>query len=226
MHRQTQSTLLIALALALGGGLSWWMLEQERRVLGPSHARALSDAGPGSPPASIAIEAAAELLSRTQLICVEVRTSVEARSDHPSWRGDVLAGVRVPVRLLYGTDLSRFLETDVLPAISSSPMGQGVVVRVPAPTRLAAEVLSDAELVDVRVSGLRFRDIAGEYHLGVARSRTSEAARALVLTDDQRLHIERETRERVEAIVHAVLGADVPVEVVLVPKGAQEASGP
>jgi hypothetical protein len=160
-----------------------------------------------------AVPDVAQVLRASKLITVEVRTGVDASSQDASWRGDVRASVRAPVTLYYGVDLS-----DLSPErVWRSPLTGGYVIRVPAPRRLAVEVIGDDAVPDVRVSGLRLRDVAGEYHLGLARGRLYDAARRIELGPIERAGLERTTREQVARIVRAIAGRDVPVEVVFGP---------
>lgn len=164
-----------------------------------------------SPPSVERIELprVARLLRELRLITVEITAPVESESEDRSWRGDARAVVTAPVRVYYGVDLSGLSEAGVL----RDPLDGSLVVRVPEPRRLAAEVFTADGESHVRVSGTRLRDVAGEYHLGLARVRLQERARALVLSPEQKATVERLTREQVATLVRAIAGPEAPVRV-------------
>lgn len=171
-----------------------------------------------TPPASITSDAppvprvpdVAVVMRALKLVTVQIETGVASESIDRSWRGDVTARVIAPVRLYYGVDMSQ-LGPD---RVWRNPLTGGYVLRLPRPVRLATEVLGDAEDANVQVSGTRFRDLAGEYHLGVARTSLYARARAMALSRDDQRQLETTTREQVARLVQAILASDVPVDVI------------
>ncbi|HYE03248.1 MAG TPA: DUF4230 domain-containing protein [Phycisphaerales bacterium] len=206
----------------LFAGLSLLMRAQERglvRAIGTVDA----PMDPAGPPVRIAEIASA--VRALKLVTVEITSTAIAQSQDESWRGDVSALVRAPVRLFYGTDLSRLDAA----SITWSPGLAGLVIRVPAPRRIATEVYGEAERYDVRAGWARFRSRAGEYHLGLARSRLHEAAVAMRLDPRQAEDVRRMTREQVAGLVRTLTQGRVPVEVVFIeteePPGSQAPAG-
>jgi nucleoid-associated protein YgaU len=155
-------------------------------------------------------EAVAAAVRAMKLVTVEIDTTVTLRRGDTSWRGDVVADLTVPVRLSYGTDLS---------SVRGESVGysalDGLVVRIPAPTRLATEVFPEREAATVETGWLRLRSRAGEYYLGIARRDAARAARELQLRPDDQAQVERVTREQVEALLRALTDGRVPVRVVI-----------
>ena len=151
----------------------------------------------------------ASLLRALKLVTVEITAPVKSDSVDRSWRGDVEASVTAPARLYYGVDMSRLAES----GIGRDPLSGGWIVRVPEPRRLAVEVFSTDEQPTVRVGGTRFRDIAGEYHLGQARLKLYERAHELGLTREQAATIEEFSRQQIQTLVRALVGKEVSVRV-------------
>lgn len=155
----------------------------------------------------------AQVLRALKLITVEIHTSINSESLSESWRGDVRASVRVPVTYYYGIELENFSPDDLV----HNSLSGGIVLRVPAPVRLATQIEGEQALEGVRVSGLRLRDVGGEYHLGLARSRVYELARDARLTpgDEQMLSlISRQQIERLLRTLNIDLAAAAPVEII------------
>lgn len=199
-----QVLLLVVGCAAVGAGLSAWQRGRERAFLAQAAALAGGDA-PVRPVAEVA-----SALRAAKLVTVEIDTSVSLSRGEASWRGDAVATLRVPVRLHYGVDLEG-LKAD---AVGFSMVERGVcVVRVPRPARVATEVFLEDERAEVEVGWLRLRSRAGEYYLGQARKDAGAAARAMVLSPDDAAHVERVSREQVEAVVKRLLGDGVIVRV-------------
>ncbi|MBY0262169.1 MAG: hypothetical protein K2Q20_07475, partial [Phycisphaerales bacterium] len=134
---------------------------------------------------------------------------VRSSSGNESWRGDVLASVIAPARYYYAVDLSALSASD----IRTDAATRAMTLRVPAPRRLAVEVLPEQRTDHVRVSGTRLRDVAGEYHLGLARMGLyDQARRAELLPDDQR-RLEELSARQVESLVRTLSGHRGPVRV-------------
>jgi hypothetical protein len=151
----------------------------------------------------------AQTLRALKLVTVEIRASVESASADESWRGDVHASVRAPVTLYYGVDLSGLSAE----AIRRDALTGTISITVPRPIRIATEVLGSDELSSVEVSGTRFRDVAGEYHLGLARTGLYERARRMALSEVDRRHLDEATRAQIAGLVRALTGADARVNV-------------
>lgn len=211
---------------ALAGLLVWYVSRVESelvRTTSVMRAEVLASAERQHARAPTTIPDMARLLRTLRLVTVQIDTSVESSSADDSWRGGVLASVRAPVRLYFGTDLAGLNEGMEERGLAARVRGPGVwqgalggwVVRVPAPRMLAAEVLggAESEQASVRVGGMRLRDVAGEYHLGLARSALHERARRLALTPQQREAVERITREQLTTLVRAIAGAEAQVDV-------------
>lgn len=197
--------LTLLTALALFAGLAWFMSYHQAAALrAPAVNDRLAPDGTPRPEATIA-----RAVRAARLVTVILETTVTAQSLSPSWRGDVTASVRAPVRLMFGADLSDFSEA----AVKTDPFGSSYVVTLPRPARIATEVLGEGERADVSVGWLRLRSVAGEYHLGLARKGLYEAARAMTLKPQDAELVERATRERVTELIRAVAGERAAVEV-------------
>lgn len=156
-----------------------------------------------------------------KLVTVEIDATVEVVTGHASWRGDVAARVRAPVRLLYAVDLSRLAPGD----ITRSPLTGEYVLRLPAPERIASEVFTGSEDAEVRVAGLRLRSRAGEYYLGLARRALHDAAAAMTLSPSDAAIVRERSRQQVADLVRRIAGPDARVTVRLIdPPGAVAAA--
>lgn len=151
----------------------------------------------------------ARTASTNQLVTVELLTTVRATAEHESWRGGVRASVEAPARLLYGTDLSGLTKADV----EYLPVFGLYRVRVPAPTRVASEVLPGERREDVSLGWMRLRSRAGEYYLGQARDALPAEAQRLVLDAAQDQDVRARTREQVRRLVGAIVGGADKVRV-------------
>jgi len=156
---------------------------------------------------------AAQVLRALKLVTVEIRTSVESASADESWRGDVSARVRAPVTYYYGVDLSRLDER----CVRHDPITGELSVCVPRPVRLATEVLGGDEDASVRVTGTRMREVAGEYHLGLARTRLYERARRAPLSAEDQARLDEATRVQITALIRTLSGPPAHVEVRFAP---------
>lgn len=206
MRGRAFAILLFVLAAGLFAGLAIVMRQAQRTAVA-----AAEQADPVRPPRPVTEVASA--VRAMKLVSVEIDTRVKVERGDESWRGDVMASVVVPVRLYYGTDLSK-LSGD---AVAFSPLiGAGsYVVRIPPPTRIATEVFSEREQVEVSTGWLRLRSRAGEYYLGLARRDASDQARDLALLPADEERVERETKERVGQLVRSIVGERAKVEVVI-----------
>lgn len=195
--------LLLAVAGLTGGGAALRMAAIQRA--------ALEEIPAITPPAEPQVDTARVLdsIRSLKLVTVELTTHVNAESLDESWRGDVRARVDAPVKLHFGTDLSR-LRAD---AIRASVLGNSWVITVPVPERIATEVFGEREQVDVSVGWLRSRSIAGEKQLGIARRDLYEAARRIRLSDEDMLRVRGQTREQVARLVRSIVGPLASVSV-------------
>src|ERR1051326_974759 len=159
--RRKFSLAIAAAAAAVFVGLSAYMRVLEHGVAARARVdEQLTPAGKARPLAEVA-----RAIQEMKLVTVEVDSKVTAETSHDSWRGDVAAKVEAPVRLLYGTDLSKMSVS----AMTISPVNGGVLIRIPRPERISTEVCGDSESIDVTLGWLRLRSRAGEYYLGLAR---------------------------------------------------------
>ncbi|MEX2217346.1 MAG: hypothetical protein WD749_01185 [Phycisphaerales bacterium] len=191
----------LALAGAVFGGLLLYMRAVER---GAIRSVLIDDAEAARPVAGVA-----QSIRAMKLVTVEVNTSVTSDSADDSWRGLVQAKVTAPVRLLYGADLSRLSASSV----AFSPLEKSWLVRIPRPQRIATEVCTDSEQVEVEVGWMRLRSRAGEYYLGLARRDLSALAREIRLSDEDARFVHATTREQVEALLRKLIGSEARVRV-------------
>lgn len=192
-------------ALAVFGGLAAYLRSVERAVASGAAVQDQLDAGRLRPLAEVAREVAS-----LKLVAVEVETSTRAERSHESWRGDVNASVTAPTRLLFGVDLSGM---DV-ERLAYSPVSRVLLVRVPAPERIATEVDGGQERTEVSVGWLRSRARAGEYWLGQARRGLYEEARRLMLPPEDAQRVRDLTRAQVSGLISRIAGQTVKVRVV------------
>jgi hypothetical protein len=115
----------------------------------------------------------------------------------------------VPVRLFYGTDFSL---ARVEP-VRLGPLATAYIVRLPAPGRVATELYPELEESQVQTGWLRFRIVAGEYALGLARRSLGEEARRMLLRAEDLEMVREQTRLRVSELVRAIAGDDATVTV-------------
>lgn len=206
---------LALLAAAVYGGV-WFLInrsEHAARLEGASLTQPATAENLNRP---LPIADIARSLRAMKLVTVEIQTSVRSRKLDESWRGDVAASVTAPARLLYGCDLSGVGDdsgSDRAASLRPNILTGGYTLRVPRPTRIAAEIAGDQERHDVSVGWGRFRDLGGEYQLGLARAALYEQARLLQLSDQQRAEVEKTTREQLTALVRGFAAAGDPVAV-------------
>jgi len=202
--------LIIGAAVAVG--LAAYLHRLQSSLVSAAKAQAALDSS--RPPRPIA--EVAEAVRSMKLVTVEIDTKVKVERSETSWRGNVFAAIEVPVRLSYGTDLSK-MNVDSLAWSSLLGMGSGkgaYVVRIPRPTRIATEVFSEREAPQVQAGWLRLRSMAGEYYLSQARKDATDEARELVLLPQDAAKVEQVTREQVAALVKSIVGKDADVQVV------------
>lgn len=189
------------LALVIFGTL----IAQQRSMEAAVRKRVLVNDSSTEPPRPLADVATA--VKAMKLVTVEIETEVTATMEDESWRGDISAKVTAPARLSYGTDLSQL---DVQ-SVGFSPVTRSYVLRIPRPTRIATEVWSDRERLEVSTGWLRLRSRAGEFYLGLARKNLAERARAMELREEDAEKVARVTLEQVETLAKKFIGDDAKV---------------
>ena len=194
-RRWRSIALILLIAAAVGGGIALRLRALERAAL---------DEFAASQPVTPISQTAHVLgsIRKLNLVTVELATHVNAEAIDESWRGDVRARVDAPVKLHFGSDLSR-LRTD---ALRASPLGNSWIITIPPPERIATEVFGEREQTDVKVGWARFRSVAGEKQLGLARKDLYESARRLRLSDDDAQRVRAQTREQVATLVRSIVG--------------------
>lgn len=198
--------LATALSAGVGAAVMFWMRSVEPAPVAAPIAAAVEPAR--------TIPDVARVLRALKLVTVEIETGVSSSSADESWRGDVLATVVAPVKFYYGVDMGGLEKGDVW----KNPLTGAWTVRVPRPRRLAVEVFGRDEQTKVRVAGLRLRDVAGEYYLGLARTGLYQRAREMTLTDEDRARLEQMTREQLTDLVRTLLGEETTVQVEFAPE--------
>lgn len=214
MRDRSYLVVVVVLAAAMFGGLRFTMESARRSALAEAEGLSNAQVGAGGPSAVRPLDQTARLLRDMKIVTVEILAEVESLRTDDSWRGDVRARVVAPVRLLYGCDLTGVSESGPI-GLRRNLLTDGYTLRVPSPRRIATEIDGQAARGDVTVGWARFRDLAGEYQLGLARSGLYEEARAMLLTHAQARQVEQTTREQLIALVRAFAagGEPVPVEV-------------
>jgi hypothetical protein len=217
MRERSYLLTVVFLAAAMFVGLWTYLRHAQSAAIAFAQTTAAGDAKSEDQPATRPVAEVAKLLRNLKLITVEVRTRVESSRVDESWRGDVKASVAAPARLLYGCDLSEVVDnaTGSEAGLRPNLLSRGYTLRVPRPVRLAAEVDGTGEDASVEVGWGRFRDLAGEYQLGLARTGLYRQARTLTLTPAQQREVEQTTREQLVSLVRAFAagGDDIPVDV-------------
>lgn|SRR6185295_11049515 len=194
---------VVLVAVSLFGLLAAFQKSLESNAL----RRANLDERAGAGPESRIVEVT-RAVKELKLVTVSIDTRVKVEAKDTSWRGDVVAVVEVPVKLLYGTDLSRLDggSEGSGGAIAYNPLTGAYIVRVPMPERIATEVYSTEEKSEVTAGWMRLRSRAGEYYLGLARKQVADQAREMRLSNDDAEKVREATRERVQAMVKRLVG--------------------
>ncbi len=188
------------LFVALAGYMRW----TQQGVISAMKATDVDALAPARPVADVS-----RAVRAMKLVTVELDSVVSVSTKDESWLGDVLAEITVPVTLYYGTDLSR-ARVDV---VSAGPLGTRYDIRIPEPRRIATEIYGEREKADVTAGWLRFKSIAGERYLGLARKMVSDQARRMVLRPDDAQLVRDQTKERIHELVQAVVGERVTINV-------------
>lgn len=189
--------ILITGAAFLFGALAAYQKTLEARAVGVA-ADLVRESRLDAPDVATVTRAVRDL----KLVTVTIDTTVKVTRRDDNWRGGAEATVEAPVRLHYGTDLSKL---DVR-HIVVNPLTGICIIRVPPPERIATEVFTEKERNDVLIGWGRFRSRAGEYQLGLARTQLNEQARQMTLSPTDQLKVVESTREQVQVLVERVLG--------------------
>ena len=206
--RPRSGTILLAI-LAFATFAAVYVINRAREVAATTEALAVAAATAAERVDPIQV---LSLTRSMKLVTVEVVSSITVKRADDSWRGDIEASVNTPVRLHYGIDLSNLRPESI--AIGSPIGGVGVlVVRVPRPARLAAEIIAGEEVTSVDVGWARTRSRAGEYYLGLARRDLPEELQKLTLSPTQQAQVERESLERVHELITQIVGGNIKVVV-------------
>jgi hypothetical protein len=193
-----------AAAVALFFGLSAVLRHQQRQIVtGVTITDSLDERG-NVRPLSEVVEAARAL----KLVTVVMETRVQARMTDDRWYGDVSAVVEAPVRYVYAVDLAK-LERSAIGYVTDT-----YVVTVPPPAVIAVEVDGSNPIHEVvETSGMRYRSMAGEKYLGLARKAIYDNARREVLPAERAKQVREQSREQVAALIRHIIGADTAVRV-------------
>jgi hypothetical protein len=155
-------------------------------------------------PLSEVVEAARAM----KLVTVVVQSRVQARMEDDRWYGDVSAVVEAPVRYVYAVDLAG-LERSAIGYVTDS-----YVVTVPPPQVIAVEVDGSNPVNEVvETSGMRYRSMAGEKYLGLARKAIYENAKRETLPPHRKVEVREQSREQVARLIRHIVGADTTVRV-------------
>jgi hypothetical protein len=197
------------MGVAVFVGLAAYLHAVQDGIISAARAQAMLDADrPARPLAEVT-----QAVRAMKLVTVEIDTKVKIERGDSSWRGDVQASIELPVRLSYGTDLSK-METDAVTFSELLGGRGGYIIRIPHATRIATEVFSEKEAPLVQTGWLRLRSRAGEYYLSQARRDASDQARELVLLPEDAARVEQCTKEQVAALVRSIVGQKADVQVV------------
>lgn len=148
-------------------------------------------------------------LQGANLVTSVLETSVRVQAFDENWRGTAVATVETPVRLHYAIDLAALDPARVI----FSPLGSVYTLRVPLPRLHAVEVRTGEERVYVEVGGWRLRSRAGEYQLGLARTRVEAQARRLRPTERDQIALRAAATQALTALVRGVVGPQALVRV-------------
>lgn len=205
-HRRSPFLSALLISVACFVALSLYLRNAQRIAIGSSTQSLDSSISPPIPSEDVAAA-----LVAMKLITVEIDTSVTVQRGDRNWRGSIQATVNVPVRLRYGTDLSRLTSKQIVFSPIAEDRSGLLVIEIPKPTLLGTEIFAENEHVEVDAAGLRFRSMSGEYYLGLARRDVAEAARALKLTAADAEKVEAMTRQQMNALVSRIAGDTVHV---------------
>jgi hypothetical protein len=151
-----------------------------------------------------------QLVRELKLITASARSSVETTVTDARWRGTASATVEAPVKYSYGVDLSPLPDESV----KFNPISRTYSVTVPPPQRIAVEVDTSHPVQEViRVSGTRFKTLAGRDQLVLALKALTDEANRQSLPADQIAQIRETTRGQIASLVLKILGNEHPIRV-------------
>jgi hypothetical protein len=205
-QRRFPGLAVVLLGAALFAGLAVLLKNQQGEVLSTTQMASQIDGEGKLRPLADVVETTRALKLVTLTIDSRVRTKVRDER----WRGTASAVVEAPVRYVYGVDLAG-LDPD---AIRLGKILGIYEITIPHPQRIATEVDGSHPVGEVvEVSGTRFKSVAGEYYLGLARKELYEEARRSTLPRETLDEIDTKTREQVETLVRRFVGPSAEVRV-------------
>jgi len=195
------------LGAALFAGLAVLLKTQQAEVLSTTQVGSqLDEEGKLRPVADVV-----ETTRALKLVTLTIDTVIQTKVRDERWRGTASAIVKAPVRYVYGVDLAG-LDPD---AIRVGKILGIYEITIPHPHRIATEVDGSHPVEElVEVSGTRFKTVAGEYYLGLARKAIYDEARKSTLPPEILEEIDTKTREQVETLVRRFVGPSAEVRVI------------
>ena len=195
-----------ALALLVAGPVGFVLYRQHAQVAPFSDIESELDRNGRIRPVAQVLQLVREL----KLITASAESTVETTVTDARWRGTASATVEAPVRYSYGVDLSGLPDESV----KFNPISRSYSVVVPPPQRIAVEVDTGKPVQEViRVSGTRFKKLAGRDQLVLALKALTEEANRQSLPADQIAQIRETTRGQIVNLVLKILGDKHPIRV-------------
>ena len=195
-----------ALALLVAGPVAWIVHRQRAQVAPISAIDAELDRNGRIRPVAHVLQLVREL----KLITASAESTVETTVTDSRWRGTASATVEAPVKYSYGVDLSALPEESV----KFNPISRSYSVVVPPPQRIAVEVDTGRPVQEViRVSGTRFKKLAGRDQLVLALKALTDEANRQSLPAAQVAQIRETTRGQIVNLVLKILGDKHPIRV-------------
>jgi hypothetical protein len=195
-----------ALALLVAGPVAFILHRQDSQVAPFSDIETELDRDGRIRPVAQVLRLVREL----KLITASAQATVETTVTDARWRGTASATVEVPVKYSYGVDLSKLPDE----AVKFNPISRSYSVAVPPPQRMAVEVDTGRPVQEViRVSGTRFKKLAGRDQLVLALKALTAEAQRQSLAAGQMAQIREATRGQIVTLVLKVLGDEYPIRV-------------
>jgi hypothetical protein len=195
-----------ALALLVAGPVAWTLHRQRAQFAPISAIDAELDRNGRIRPVAQVLQLVREL----KLITASAESTVETTVTDSRWRGTASATVEAPVKYSYGIDLSSLPNESV----KFNPISRSYSVVVPSPQRMAVEVDTGRPVQEViRVSGTRFKKLAGRDQLVLALKALTEEANRQSLPADQIAQIRETTRGQIVNLVLKIIGDKYPIRV-------------
>lgn len=177
-------------------------------------------------------EAVARAARVLKLVTAEIIDTIKLEAtDESAFRPDVNASVELPVRLSYGSDLSKMQASWVRieqpkslgpKLVSAGLSGLNlqrpiIIVKIPRPTRIAAEPLLSSERADVTRSFLRFGE---DDFLLKLREQAPKAAMQLELGPREQARVEEMTKAQFQLLMRAIVQDEADVQVEFLDEGS------